>query len=157
MTNPPSRHEGSVRRRVGSRIILVGIGIAVLSLLDSREVTTARDVTLIMAAVAGNVFILGYAILAPWFRSAVGRNIMGMMASTAALLDLNLAALVLGREYALRPYAGAFIYCSLLFFILGRLRMVWRAQVTVPRAEKKAAMLRALTAGARHHPKLKEQ
>lgn len=149
MTIPPSPNPRRVLPRVLSRVLLMVTGVAVLAFLDPVQATTVRDIGLIIAAVAGNAFIIEYAIVAPWQKSAPGRNIMGMMVSTAALLDLNLAALILGREYALRPYAGAYVYYALIFFIVGRGWMVWRAQHDAAKAkvDRRAAAAQALTAG----------
>lgn len=53
----------------------------------------AIDATILtIAAVAANLFVLGYFALAPWYRSAAGRASWISMLALALLLDLSLVA-----------------------------------------------------------------
>lgn len=53
----------------------------------------AIDATILTgAAIAANLFVLVYAALAPWYRSAAGRASWVSMLALALLLDLSLVA-----------------------------------------------------------------
>lgn len=47
------------------------------------------DVLFIVSAVLADVFVVAYHFLAPWWKTAVGRNLQAFMVTAALLLDLS--------------------------------------------------------------------
>lgn len=62
--------------------------------------------TLIFAAVPATLAALLYGLLAPWWKSALGRILMSLMCSVAVLLDLTL---VLNTYFSMNPTVALFI------------------------------------------------
>lgn len=72
-------------------------------------------------------FCLLYAVGATWWRSAVGRNVMGVAFAIACLLAL-IAAQVTWPDYWLRPWLQRFVYGGLILLGVQRAAQLIRAQ-----------------------------
>ena len=84
-------------------------------------------VVLVNAALASTAFVFAYHILAKWWETAVGRNVMLLMGALAAVFDLWLLNIMLGR-----PDWMVWVFGPLLALIGGsiwwRLRLLVKAQ-----------------------------
>lgn len=85
-------------------------------------------------AAATSAFVVTYHILQRWWETAVGRNIMLMMASLAAITDLALVNVILGRPVWLRVVFWA------LYLVIGTAAW-WRLYLVVQayRSERQSA------------------
>lgn len=89
--------------------------------------TTAGDLLLYAAMSASFAFVACYHLLAPWWRSETGRNVMTLMSLIALILLLNLSGIERWVAPA-RPTIRVVVYGLLSVVILWRLTILIRAQ-----------------------------
>jgi hypothetical protein len=83
------------------------------------------DVAFYGVATASTVFVLLYATLSPWWRSATGRNIMAVMGSLALASVYFAFAVALGRA-PFHLHAARFVLFGSLF-----LAITWRVIIFI--------------------------
>lgn len=73
-------------------------------------------------------FVLAYAILAPWWRSEIGRNVMAWSGSAAMLLFLAVLQQIFGPAYWGRDLLVALGFAGFIAAAVWRLVMLLKAQ-----------------------------
>lgn len=81
-----------------------------------------------VALVVWVLFIVTYWVLARWWESEIGRNVMGVALVVTGLLAL-IVAQNLWPDYRLRPYAQCVVYGAAILFGIQRGVQVVRAQI----------------------------
>lgn len=81
-----------------------------------------------VALIVWVLFIVTYWVLARWWESEIGRNVMGVALVVTGLLSL-IVAQNLWPDYRLRPYAQTFVYGAAIIFGIQRGVQVVRAQI----------------------------
>lgn len=81
-----------------------------------------------VALVVWTVFILTYWVLARWWESEIGRNVMGVAIVLVGLLAL-IVAQNLWPDYRLRPLAQCVVYGAAILFGIQRTVQMVRAQI----------------------------
>jgi hypothetical protein len=82
------------------------------------------------------LFVVVYGSLAPWWRSAIGRNMMAMGVAHLILFSLINASLVFGVTWVGRPIVRAFAYGVLAAIFAWRTAIFVREQVTARRLKR---------------------
>jgi hypothetical protein len=89
----------------------------------------AGDIAYTCVAFFTALFVLIYLLVAPWYRTQAGRNIMGVMASLGILMSyFGLAIWVGGVPFALYPMRF-FLFVALGYFVLRRLIILITGQL----------------------------
>lgn len=82
-----SAQHDRILKVVGIAAVVMAMALVAGSYLADFKTTHTM---LLFAAVPATLAAVSYAVLAPWWKSALGRILMSMMASVAMLLDLTL-------------------------------------------------------------------
>lgn len=77
---------------------------------------------------ASAIFVLGYGLAAPWYRSEAGRQIFFSGVVFLQICSLAAATAVWGADYYGRPYIRLFVWVQVLAFLLWRNRIFVTAQ-----------------------------
>lgn len=86
---------------------------------------------LAVLAFAGTVlFVILYAILAPWWRSAHGRNVMLLMGVLALLFTLIAGTVLFGVEWPFRPAIRVIIFGLVGLAIWWRIVLLIKDQIS---------------------------
>lgn len=93
------------------------------------------DIAFFAAAASSLVFVLVYAVLAPWYRSATGRNIMFVMATLAGAMCYFAVAIAFGVAPGIWP-VRAILFTLLFSAITWRIVLLLRAQLGARREER---------------------
>jgi hypothetical protein len=87
------------------------------------------DVLIVMAAIMSGIFVLVYGFIAPWYRTAEGRNIMGVMGTLfIGLAYYGWAVSQGGTPEGAYPTRAA-IFLALVLFLAQRVIVLIRAQI----------------------------
>lgn len=89
------------------------------------------NLLILLSAVEATAFVVVYAMLAPWWRSDVGRNVMSLMFVIAMVLDLSVIRIYVPVTADVLWFAILrLIVFALVPVVLGmRLWLLWRVQV----------------------------
>ena len=83
---------------------------------------------IVFAALPANLFVVLYHLTASWWKSEFGCNLMTLLASLAAALDLSLSRWIFGPWPGL-SHAALFVYLAIGGAIWWRLALLLRAQL----------------------------
>lgn len=83
--------------------------------------------------VASWLFVIGYTILAPWWRSRMGRHLFSFGAMVAGLLSLVTVTGILGHGYPGQPYVRLAAYGALAIMLWRHVYMLVTSQLKAPR------------------------
>lgn len=81
-------------------------------------------------------FVIGYTILAPWWRTRMGRHMFTFGAMVAGLLTLIIVTALLGRNYPGRDYVRLACYAALAVMLWRHVWMLVSSQLKAPRDDR---------------------
>ena len=87
-------------------------------------------------------FVIGYTILAPWWRTRMGRHLFSFGAMVAGLLTLILVTTLLGHDFPGRPWVRLCAYGVLAVMLWRHVWMLVTSQTKAPRRDPPDASTR---------------
>lgn len=87
--------------------------------------------------IASWLFVIGYTILAPWWRTRMGRHLFSFGAMTAGLLTLIIVTALLGRDYPGRAFVRLACYLVLAVVLWRHVYMLVTAQLRAARDDRR--------------------
>lgn len=83
--------------------------------LLERIALQVGDTALIIIAIIVNTFVIQYALLSKWKKTRAGESLMYAKMCLAALVDLSLITVILGPDWAGRPYVRAILFIAIAY------------------------------------------
>ncbi len=84
---------------------------------------------IVACAAASLVFVLGYGVAAPWYRSEAGRQIFFSGLTFLGICTLGTATVVFGADWEGRTYVRLLVWSSVFVFLMWRNRLLFEAQL----------------------------
>lgn len=82
-------------------------------------------------------FVIGYTILAPWWRSRMGRHLFSFGAMIAGLLTLIIVTGLLGHDYPGREYVRLTCYLVLAVMLWRHVYLLVTTQIRAAREDRR--------------------
>jgi hypothetical protein len=79
--------------------------------------------------IASAVYVVAYGVSAPWWRTTVGRSMMGLGVSILAVSSLATVSLIFGQDFSTRPIIRLFVWSITACITLGLCLALYRAQL----------------------------
>ncbi len=120
-----------------------------LNFLESKECTVGNEEALkligdagfTLATVSANIFVVMYAVVAPWWKTPFGRHMFFFMLAVALVLD-NATAVLLWPDYPGKLFVRAILYPGLGLVLLWRVIILVDVQMIQPWRERRAELRR---------------
>jgi hypothetical protein len=91
---------------------------------------------IVVTCVGTLLFCVLYAVLSPWWRYAVGRNVMALMATISLFLVLAVIHLVAPHAFDSWPWIRLVVWSQIAVIVWWRVALLVRTQVAKRRDER---------------------
>jgi len=117
-------------------VALCVAAVGALFVIPQEWVRTYGSVALIVACIASDAFVIGYALLSRWWLTEEGTHLLVFSAAIGAILSWLLAIRVTGISQTAAMYGVTVIYVVMAVLMLWRASIFARRQLTERRKPK---------------------